>query len=281
MERWAFFIAGVLLPGLLTPWSARAETDLAADATPISAPTTSAPPQEAAKVADKQDDKLPAWVTDLNPFAREPLGSTQYAVGVVEIGGLAGVSPMGGDLGVGLHYVERGSLLAQMLFNAGSGAGAGARAVTTGKDQTYTIDTSPRSNAGIAVDVLGGSSGGLVNFDLFYGIPFGSDRSPWVLDFGLTFGSFTGAKPAVTKAEPYPEAPSRSYFGFLVGAVFPVTRWVQLEPGVRLDISAKEAADLAFAHLAAVGNIGNRLYVRLDGTYMQGLGMVFGAGVRL
>lgn len=280
MKRWVFFIAGVLLPGLLAPWTASAETDLSAAATPVSAPAPSPQPQ-AEKAPDKDDGKLPAWVADLNPFAREPLGSTQYAIGVVEIGGLAGISPMGGDLGVGVHYVERGSLLAQMLFNAGSGAGAGARAVTTGKDQTYLVDASPRSNAGIAVDVLGGSNGGQFNFDLFYGIPFGSDRSPWVLDFGMTFGSFTGAKPAATKTAPYPEAPSRSYFGFVVGAVLPVTRWVQLEPGIRLDISAKEAADIAFAHLAAVGNIGNRLYIRLDGTYMQGLGMVFGAGVRL
>ncbi len=275
MTRWILLVAGVLLPGLAVPLAASADTDLATPATATSDPAAAPQPKPAEPA--KADEPTPKWVLNLNPFDKEPLGSVQYAVGVVEIGVLAGYSPMGGDIVPGVHYVERGSLLAQMLMNAGSGAGAGARAYTTGKDQTYTIDTSPRSNAGVGVDL----GGGKMNFDLFYGIPMGSDRTPWVLDFGMTFGSFAGRTPAATKADPSPKTPSRSYFGFVIGAVIPVTKWAQVEPGIRLDISAKEAADLVFPHVAAVGNIGNRFYVRLDGTYMQGLGFTFGTGVRL
>jgi hypothetical protein len=52
-------------------------------------------------------------------------GSLQYGVGVVEVGGLVGGLAGSGGLATGVHYTERGSVLAQLLFAGGAGAGPG------------------------------------------------------------------------------------------------------------------------------------------------------------
>jgi hypothetical protein len=64
--------------------------------------------------------KLANWVT-----AGETGGSLQYGVGVVEVGGLVGGLAGSGGLATGVHYTERGSVLAQLLFAGGAGAGPG------------------------------------------------------------------------------------------------------------------------------------------------------------
>lgn len=259
MMRIHLVAVAALLGALAVPVGAQAEQDL---------------PEAATRTSDG-----PSWASRLNPFDHVPLGSRQYAGGVVEAGMLFGSGPGHAGGGYGIHYLERGSLLAQMLMNSASAAGAGARAQQTGRDQTYTVDVSPRSNAGIGVDILGGSKGSGVNFDLFYGIPMGNDDMPWVLDFGLTMGSWTGI-PDATKAIPHPSSKSNMYMGFIIGSVIPITYWAQLEPGIRLTIGDK-GSDWFHGHIAAVGNIGNRIYARLDFQYFNGLGTVFGMGVRL
>lgn len=202
---------------------------------------------------------------DINPFDDEPFGSLQYARGMVELGGIAGQSPFGGGWGTGVHYQERGSLLAQMAFGAGSAAGAGARAVQTGKAQTYYVDQSPISSAGFEIDLLSGDVDAFA-FDLFYGIPVGSDRLPVIIDFGLTLGGYDGGDDL-----------DRGWAGFLIGAVVPVTRWAQAEANVR--IGAGRSVVHGDIHL--VGNLTNRFYARVGGRYLDGIALDAGLGVRL
>lgn len=203
---------------------------------------------------------------DLNPFDDDLYGSLQYARGMVELGGIAAQSPFSGGWGTGVHYQERGSLLAQMAFGAGSAAGAGARAIQTGQSQTYYVDRSPISSAGFEVDIFSGDDVDGFAFDLFYGIPFGSDRLPVILDFGLTIGGYDGGDDL-----------DDGWAGFLIGAVVPVTRWAQAEANVR--IGAGRSTVHGDLHL--VGNLTNRFYARIGGRYLDGVALDAGLGVRL
>ncbi|MFZ4578254.1 MAG: hypothetical protein ACOYOB_07640 [Myxococcota bacterium] len=211
------------------------------------------------------------------PFSTELLGSRQYAVGVVEIALMTGMNPLG-NFGAGIHYAERGSLLAQMLMGAASGAGAGAQAQLTGQDQTYYIDTSPRSGAGLEFDALMAKDGASILFDLFYGIPLGDDNNPIVLDFGSSFGtcptSVVKSKATATEPATYK---TNAMFGFVVGLLGPMTRWAQWEAALRLDITEPYWS----AELGAVGNIGNRYFVRARVHYMEEATTFLMAGVRL
>lgn len=202
-----------------------------------------------------------------NPFAGELFGSLQYATSMVELGGLAGMSPVTGSWGTGFHYQERGSLLAQMAFGAASGAGAGARAVQTGKDQTYMVDASPQSSAGFNLDVLLGDADAFT-FDLFYAIPFGSDRLPVSIDFGVSLAAFTDGDEATT---------DQGFFGFVLNAIVPATRFAQIEGTVR----AGWGPSVVHGELHVVGNLGNRFYVRAGGTWLDGIGVDAGLGIRL
>jgi len=82
---------------------------------------------DAADAGPGMGEKLMGWVT-----AGETGGSLQYGVGVIEVGGLVGGLAHGGGMAPGFHYTERGSVLAQLLFAGGAGAGAGMHAQTTG-----------------------------------------------------------------------------------------------------------------------------------------------------
>jgi hypothetical protein len=193
---------------------------------------------------------------------------------MVEVAIVGGVTPYGGA-GLGVRYMERGSLLAQMLFNAGSSAGAGARAQQTGQDQYYTVDVSPKSSAGLALVTYGGGGKRLTIFDLFYGIPVGSDELPVVIDVGCAFeAASTGKKDG-------------GGLGLVLGAVFPVTRFAQLEGHVRGMLGqdpTKDDAKSGFvwtADIDAVGNIGNRYFVRAQANIAWGVGANLSGGFRL
>lgn len=200
----------------------------------------------------------------LDPLGGKTYGSLQYAGGVVEAGVNFGVVA-GGGAAWGFHYVERGSMLAQMIMSSASSAGAHERARQTGQSQTYYVDNSPDSAAALRFDLLSNDEDTAVNVDFFYGIPLGDAPLPFVLDIG------TGFSKVETKDD------EAGFLHLYAGLVAPVTRWAQIEGAARLVLGGPWFS----WELAGVGNIGNRYFVRARIQGFEGTTYGVNLGVKL
>jgi hypothetical protein len=210
-------------------------------------------------------------------WENQVFGTRQYGVGVVEIAGSVGFA--GGQPLIGVHYAERGSMLAQTLFGAADAAGAGARASTTGKDQTYVINRDPDSSFGVEFDYLTGpDEAGHLNADLFGSIPYGDDALPVILDIGLNVNATsTGMASYDDKC-----LNKQNGFGLFCGVLVPVTPRAHVEGALRLQLGHAEGEDQFWsAELGGLFNLSNRVFGRLRANYNGALTTYLNVGVRL
>lgn len=213
------------------------------------------------------------------PFEGRILGSRQYAIGVVEAGLGVAMLP-GGDIVTGVHYVERGSLLAQMIANATQSAGAGVRAAQTGKDQTYMVDRSPKSNAALRLDYFKNGSSYLLNADLFWSIPLMEDDPlPLVLDVGLGVKQMRGnLQVEIEDDNGKKTTPNELQAAeFFFGMVIPASKWVTIQ--ARAAFSSLKP--YYTVELGGLANLGNRYFASF--TWQRMVANTFGLnmGIRL
>lgn len=185
-----------------------------------------------------------------------PHGSLLYATGVAELGLIVGRAPGVGGLATGVHYAERGGLLANVLAAAAPGMAAQAEANRTGRSVTYRQpDPDEFGRMGLTVDAyarsLGGETSGLSTD--FFGIIKIGETLPWSIDLGATFLLFsrTDEDAGILSSE-------AGGLGLYLGVIAPVTRFVQLETRGRLMIG-----DLLYAvDLGGLVHLSDRFYVR-------------------
>jgi hypothetical protein len=195
------------------------------------------------------------WYHGWIPDVKSPMGSLQYAAGVVEIGTQYNMS---NGMEQGFHYLERGSLLAEILFIAGSAIGAKEEANRTGQAQEYHVDASPKSHACLGLDW----TSDFKKAELFYAFPIGSEETPNVLDFGVHYIN--------------PRAHAGT-IGLMTGYLYPLTQYTQFE----------SKGYLVFGGCwwglsqSVVGNLGDRYYARFQLDLFGSLASTLSLGVRL